>query len=69
LAFLTFLGIRLYQFIRKYIRFAKKEIEKDVLLEEVAILSQKAVELTEEKNKILQLKMESFGLNPDLFAE
>ena len=69
LAFLTFLGIRLYQFIRKYIRFAKKEIEKDVLLEEVAILSQKAVELTEEKNKILQLKMESFGLNPDLFAD
>ena len=62
LAFLTFLGIRLYQFIRKYIRFAKKEIEKDVLLEEVAILSQKAVELTEEKQNIT-IKMESFRLN------
>ena len=30
----------------------------------------KAVALTEErKNRILQLKMESFGMNPDLFMD
>lgn len=69
LTFFVFLSLRLYQLARKYIRFTVKEIEKDELLDEIAVLSQKAVELTEEKNKILQLKMESFGLNPDLFAD
>lgn len=67
LLFLSFLFIKLFQWLRKYVRFTKKEIEKDALLEEVAILSQKAIELTSEKNEILKLKMESFGLNPDLF--
>lgn len=66
-AFIGFLFIRLYQLLRKYIKFVKTEVEKDYLLEEVAILSQRAVELTDEKNKILALKMESFGLNPELF--
>lgn len=67
LLFFTFLFIKLFQLLRKYVRFTKKEIEKDALLEEVALLSQRAVELTSEKNEILKLKMESFGMNPDLF--
>lgn len=69
LAFITFVLIRLYQLIRKYVKFSKNEIEKDYLLEEIALLSQRAVQLTSEKNKILELKMESFGMNPELFEQ
>src|SRR5690554_4468998 len=66
-AFIAFILIRLFQLLGKYIKFVKIENEKEYLLEEVALLSQRAVELTDEKNKILALKMESFGMNPDLF--
>lgn len=67
--FVGFLLIKLFQWIRKYVRFTKAELEKDLLLEEIALLSQRAVELTAEKNEIMKLKMESFGMNPDLFAK
>lgn len=66
-AFIIFIAIRLFQLLKRYIKFTKSEVEKDYLLEEIALLSQRAVEITDEKNKILALKMESFGLNPDLF--
>ena len=69
IGFLAFILIRLYQLLRKYIRFNKKEIEKETLLEEISLLSQRVVEVTSEKNKILELKMEAFGLNPNLFSE
>ncbi|MDY0276558.1 MAG: hypothetical protein RBQ97_00585 [Acholeplasma sp.] len=69
IAFASFLLIRIYQLLRKYIRFVIKEVEKDYLLEEISLLSQKAVQLTNEKNQILQLKMEAFGMNPDLFEK
>src|SRR5690554_3958369 len=67
LTFIVFLGIKIFQLLRKYIRFTKNEVEKEYLLEEIALLSQNMVTLTNEKNKILQLKMESFGMNPELF--
>lgn len=67
LAFILFLSLRLFQLLKKYIKFIKSEVEKEYLLEEIALLSQRAVELTDEKNKILALKMESFGMNPELF--
>ena len=55
--FFIFVLIKGYQFLRHYIRFAKSELDKDELLEEISLLSQKTVELADEKNKILQLKM------------
>src|SRR5690606_19930705 len=67
IAFVGFLLIRIYQLLRKYIRFVKIEQEKEYLLEEIAVLSQRTSELTDEKNKILALKLESFGMNPELF--
>lgn len=57
LVFLIFLFIRLFQFLRRYVRFVKSELEKDELLEEVTLITQKNIELADEKNKILQLKM------------
>lgn len=67
--FVVFLIFRLYQLLRRYVRFVRKEIEKEQLLEEISLLSQRVVEVTHEKNEIMKLKMESFGLNPDLFAD
>lgn len=65
LAFIVFLVLRVYQFLRRYIKFMKKEIEKDDLLEEIALLNQKTVELVDEKNKILAMKVSNLGLSPD----
>lgn len=63
LGFITFLVLRLSQFFRRYIKFVSKEMEKDELLEEIALLNQKTVELVDEKNKILALKVSNLGLS------
>lgn len=59
--FFTFFVLRTFQFIRRYIRFTRREIEKDDLLEEVAQLNIKTAELIDEKNKILALKVSNLG--------
>ena len=45
LAFLFLLIVLLVQLIRRYIKFNKREIDKDSLIEEVSLLNQKVVEL------------------------
>ncbi|MFA7588928.1 MAG: hypothetical protein WCY22_01055 [Acholeplasmataceae bacterium] len=62
IAFFGFLFVRLFQYIRRYIKFVSKEIEKDELLEEVSLLNQKTVELIDEKNRILALQLQSLGI-------
>lgn len=57
MVFIVFFTLKLYQLLRVYIRFMKTEMDKDELLEEVALLTQKTVELADEKNKILMLKL------------
>ena len=59
--FFGFLALRIFQFLRRYIRFTKREIEKDRLLEEIAILNMKTAELIDEKNKIMAMKVSSMG--------
>ena len=53
--------IWLIQLCRRHMRFKKKEIEKDDLLQEVEILNQKVIELIDEKNKILALRVSQIG--------
>lgn len=65
LVFLVFLVLKLYQWLSKYARFVGREIEKDELLEEIAFLNQKTVELVDERNKILALKVSNLGLSPE----
>ncbi|MFP4177886.1 MAG: hypothetical protein ACLFTZ_03895 [Acholeplasmataceae bacterium] len=65
IAFVVFLILRLGQFLRRYLKFIKREIEKDDLMEEIALLNMRTAELVEEKNKILSLKMSDLGLIPD----
>ena len=55
----------LYRLIRKYVRFAKKEIEKDDLRAEVEKLNYELYNAIVEKDKILNLKSTYMGLgNP-----
>ncbi len=67
--FIGIIGYKLVKLGNKYIRFTKSEIEKDQLMEEISALNQKTIELIEEKNKILALKVSSLGLNPDELNE
>ena len=61
LAFIIFLVLKVYQLTRRYFKFARTEIEKDELLEEISFLNQKTVELIDEKNKILAMKVSALG--------
>ncbi|MDD4000731.1 MAG: hypothetical protein PHX62_07565 [Bacilli bacterium] len=69
LVFIIFLVIRLVQILRRYIHFSKREVEKDELLEEISLLNQKTMELIEEKNKILAMKVSNLGLTPGQYDE
>lgn len=59
--FIVLLVILLFQLIRRYIRFVKREVDKDSLVEEVSLLNQKVVELIDEKNKILAMRVSQIG--------
>lgn len=54
LAFFIFYYV--FQLLRRYVFFRAKEVTKDKLMEQIAILEKKNDLLTEEKNKILELK-------------
>ena len=54
----------LYLLLRKYIRFVKKEIDKDELRRQVERLNYELYVATQEKNKILNLKTAYMGLKP-----
>ncbi len=51
----------IFQFLRKYIRFRKREIEKDELVDEIAVLNNRVFDLVEEINKILALRINQIG--------
>ena len=61
IAFFLFVAIRLVQLLRRYMKFTKREVEKDELLEEISLLNLKTSELIDEKNKILAMKVSSIG--------
>lgn len=54
--------------IRKYIKFCKKEIDKDELRNQVERLNYELYEAIQEKDKILNLKLGYMGLKPDEIA-
>lgn len=61
IGFVALLLVLLFQLLRRYIRFVKREIDKDTLIEEVSLLNQKVVELIDEKNKILAMRVSQIG--------
>lgn len=60
--FIVLLLTLVIQLLRRYIHFNKKEMEKDTLVEEVSTLNQKVVELIDEKNKILAMRVSQIGV-------
>ncbi len=61
IGFIALLVVLLYQLLRRYIKFVKREVDKDSLVEEVSLLNQKVVELIDEKNKILAMRVSQIG--------
>lgn len=59
----------LYLLLRKYIRFVKKEIDKDELREQVERLNYELYQAVQEKDKILNLKTAYMGLSPDKMSK
>lgn len=59
--FIALFVVLLFQLIKRYIRFVKREVDKDSLVEEVSVLNQKVVELIDEKNKILAMRVSQIG--------
>ena len=57
--FFGFLAVRFFQLCRRYIRFTKREVEKDVLLEQIADLNANIAELVDEKNISIIFKFTS----------
>jgi hypothetical protein len=51
----------IWQLLRRYIRFRKREVEKDNLIQEIDSLNTKVLELIDEKNKILALRVSQIG--------
>ncbi len=57
IVFFVLIVVVIFQFLRKYIRFRRREVEKDELVDEIAILNNRVFDLVEEKNKILALRI------------
>ena len=56
----------LYLGIRKYLRFRKSIVGQEDILEEVSSLHRQVVKLTEEKDKIMAMKVSQLGIQTDL---
>ena len=63
LALIAGLGYLIFIFGRKYVRFVKKEIDKDELREQVERLNYELFQSIQEKDKILNLKTQYLGLS------
>ncbi len=61
-AFVGLIIFLLYLLIKRYVRFVSREVDKDSLVEEVSLLNQKVVELIDEKNKILAMRVSQLGV-------
>ena len=63
LSLVIFFGIRVFLWLRKYISFRKIEIEKNNLIEEIAELNDRVIDLIDEKNQIMAMKVSQLGVN------
>lgn len=63
ISLIIFVLVRLYLWLRKFASFRAIEIEKNELIEEIARLNDKVMELADEKNQILALKVSQLGIN------
>ena len=65
----AFIMIRLFLWLRKYVGFRSVEIEKQDLIDEIAMLNDRVVELADEKNQIMAMKVSQLGINATTRSE
>ena len=65
LAAIGAIGFCLYLLVRKYIRIRKSLVEQEEILNEVGRLNKEVVKLSNEKEKILAMKVSKLGLKPE----
>lgn len=63
ISLLVFLIIRLFLWLRKYVSFRAVEIEKQELIDEIAMLNDRVIELADEKSQIMAMKVSQLGIN------
>ncbi len=63
------LGFGIYLLLRKYIKFAKKEIEKDELQRQIGRLNYELYQIMQERDKILEMKVKSLGIDKKIPPE
>lgn len=63
IALIIFLIAKLAIWFNKYASFRSVEIEKNELIEEIALLNDKVVALMDEKNQIMAMKVSQLGIN------
>ena len=61
--------VLVYLLIRKYVRIRKSLVEQDALLDEVGKLNREVFKLTQEKERILAMKISQLGLKPGEASE
>ncbi|MGM9972170.1 MAG: hypothetical protein ACI35W_07155 [Anaeroplasmataceae bacterium] len=70
IAFVVLLVTLIVVLFKRYFRFRRREIEKDELVDQVQLLNKKVIDLVDEKNKILALRVSQISggdtdINPD----
>ncbi|NLF49150.1 MAG: hypothetical protein GX582_05845 [Acholeplasmataceae bacterium] len=63
ISLLIFIVAKLIIWFKKYASFRRVEIEKNELIEEIALLNEKVVALMDEKNQIMAMKVSQLGIN------
>lgn len=63
ISLIVFIIAKIVLWGRRYLAFRRVELEKNELVEELAKLNDKVVELVEEKNQILAMKVSQLGIN------
>ncbi len=63
------LGFGIYLLLRKYIKFAKKEIEKDELQRQIGRLNYELYQIMQERDRILDMKVKSLGIDKKIGPE
>ena len=69
IALFSGIGFLIIVFFRKYVRFVKKELDKEELRRQVERLNYELYQSVQEKDKILNLKVGYMGLKPDNMDE
>ena len=69
IAALGAIGFGIYLLLRKYIKFAKKEIEKDELQRQIGRLNYELYQIMQERDRILDMKVKALGIDKKIPPE